>query len=172
MNRLQFFKPSISWALAYKYLLAIENQYGNTSFLKKLRKTSADKGTPRSLREASAGFAWGTEQTPAAALPKSTRGSRGQRAGCKPAVCPRAGQGRPCPGLCELGQSQQLGEGHCCPLEVLGDTSVVTGRCSGLCGVRGVIPLGRFLRGSRWEAEHQACEERLEKLGLFRRWGD
>lgn len=45
MNRLQFFKPSISWALEYKYILAIENQYDNTSFLKKLRKTSAEKGT-------------------------------------------------------------------------------------------------------------------------------
>ena len=56
LNRLQFFKPSISWALEYKYILAIENQYHNTSFFKKLRKTSADKETSRSLRGANAGL--------------------------------------------------------------------------------------------------------------------
>lgn len=104
------------------------------------------------------------EQTPVAALPKSTRGSRGQQVGCKPALCPRAG-------LCELEQSQQVGEGHCSPLKMLGDTSGVTERCLGLCGAREVAPLEKLLRGSWWRAEHQACEERLEKLGLFRRRG-
>lgn len=104
------------------------------------------------------------EQTPAAALPKSTPGSWGQQVGCRPALCPRAG-------LCELEQSQQVREGHCSPLEMLGDISGVTEHCSGLCDAREAAPLEKFLGGSPWRAEHQACEERLEKLGLFRRGG-